>query len=124
MQNIDDLFNTEWKGIPDVVVFDYRVHDYTADEVKERLHPNIGRTCRYDQFFPNHRTGLMGVITYESGSYILRGPTGHHIDLSIQLTDAVDQISNEKAYQTIIEVDRTDRYLKIKHGIPSGYNTN
>ncbi len=97
----------------DFIPFDHRVHRYTLEEIAERLELHIGRGMEYTQFYAKHRISLMGFLKNENGKYFIDNEM-HKVDLSTQLTEAIDPVGNHPALYTILEIDRTDAYEDAK----------
>ena len=122
----EDLASLEWNYAPDVVVFDHQVHNYTVHEVRDRLVSYIGKQARYKQWCPGARRSCQGRMFYEgSNRFILRGPTGHVVDLTDQLTDPRDECGKERGTQTILEFNMDEeREASIRHDtVPGGIPT-
>lgn len=84
----------EWKFVQHAV-FDHRVHEYTLDEVAERLESHGDRQVHYEQGYPGFRTTMRRVLVKEGTAYALRHPRagGAYVNLSEQLTAAHEPLA-------------------------------
>lgn len=109
----------QWKGDPAIIVLDHSVHQYTLDEIAERLQPHLRKTVHMVTVLPDLYEGLVGVLTEKDGSYFVhRFGLNTVIDVSQKLTN---EARENKAIYTLIEVDSTDEwrhYWEQYYGVP------
>ncbi len=108
-----DMFDIEdtWM-YTEQIPFDHRVHEYSLEEVAERLEPHLGRVVRRTQIYPKGTSSLQGRLYKLGNDYFL--DRINELNLSQSLTGKPKTDLRETIDYTLIEIDRTDLYRAAK----------